>query len=1150
MQNNSIELKFVPIGGSYHVELRSSIAGQPSLVKDIDLPTFDSRQYCNYQAACLKLYDRLRLGVRSVTVLTSEELARIRGELVDAANNVLGTHERWTQSPAFAEIAAEIDRLSENLQVTISTDDIDLRRQPWHASSLFPPNTEVIFSGRNAKKIDRETQPHPEKIRILVILGNDKGISEGVKQDRLAIEKYCKKDVESEIETLYQPTKAALIAALADPEGWDIVLFSGHSKTDEHNVGHIEINATESLTIAELKEVLKPAIERRIQIFIFNSCDGLGLAPELEKMNIDRLIVMREPIPDAVAQRFLKNFLRAFTRGARFDDAVKIARQQLVELEDDYPYASWLPIVIQNRLVSSSTWQELGKIGSPFKGLAAYTEDDAGNFYGREETIERYANLVAQVCLLPIIGASGSGKSSLVQAGLIPKLRQDPKCQWQILTMRPGLNPLAALTQAIAKVDRANLETIELDIDLKSDPHLLTQKLAQIRLPQHRLLLFIDQFEELFTQSDDEPTRQVFLKSLADAVSNAPNFVLVFTLRNDFLPTLQNDRQDNDFRQLLEQYSPQLVGSMNREQLRAAITKPVEQLGVEFEGGLVERLLQDVGTNEGSLPLLQLVLYLLWKNVQRRKLTHECYEQIGGKEGLRNVLVNLADNVYSGFAEQGKAKEFKQVFLRLVTIGDTNKQNTRRIATRQEIDTDNKANWQEIVEPLLKARLLKTDLNEQGKEIVEVIHETLIQSWQQLAIWIDKHRQELERIGEIEAAAIKWDRNTRAKEDLWGGKKLKEARKFSTAAERIFPLPQVADDFLVAGRRQSSKQQRWYIGWSMVLGLLLALLVWKFQSRQTAIAEASDLASDAKFQPQMDSLVAAIKAERILQGQQVSDPNVLDILHTAFDKFDKQNRLNGHQDSVNSVSFSPNGKTLASGSRDKTIKLWDLASGKEIRTLSGHQEGVNSVSFSPDGKTLASGSDDKSIKLWDLTSGKEPRTLSGHKKRVNSVSFSPDGKTLASVSLNNTIKLWNLSTGAESRTLSGDREPDWSLSYESDWLSFSQNPDSSVSFSPDGKTLASGSWNETIKLWDLATGKRLRTLSGHQSFVNSVSFSPDGKTLASGSADKTIKLWGSSNWNVDALMDRSCDWARAYLENNINVSQSDKHLCDGIGTKK
>jgi serine/threonine protein kinase len=200
--------------------------------------------------------------------------------------------------------------------------------------------------------------------------------------------------------------------------------------------------------------------------------------------------------------------------------------------------------------------------------------------------------------------------------------------------------------------------------------------------------------------------------------------------------------------------------------------------------------------------------------------------------------------------------------------------------------------------------------------------------------------------------------------------------------------------------------------------------------------------------------------------------------------------LTGHSSFVQSLAFSPDGRTLASGSCDKMIKLWDVQTQRQIATLTGRSNSVRSVAFSPDGRTLASGTEDKTIKLWDVQTRREIATLTGHSDWVNSVAISPDGRTFATGSLDKTIKLWDVQTQREIATLTG----------HSNWVN-------SVAFSPDSRTLASGSGDDTIKLWDVQTQREIATLTGRSNSVRSVAFSPDGRTLASGSDDKTIKLW-------------------------------------------
>ena len=773
-------------------------------------------------------------------------------------------------------------------------------------------------------------------------------------------------------------------------------------------------------------------------------------------------------------------------------------------------------------------------IASPYRGLSVFEEQDAAFFFGREAAttalLERMSQLVGGVGLLVVSGVSGAGKSSLLRAGVLPRIREaglaaaPEAVSWPCLVFTPTRAPLDELALRVAVLAGADAAAVRRGLEASPDWFALTARQTALARPpgpaedlegpaagrdqpprRQRLLLVVDQFEELFTQCADEGQRRAFITALHAAGSaghgpdQTPGALVILGVRADF------EARCADYPQLAGPVQDRyLVTSMTERQLRMAITEPAKKAGSKVDDDLAGLLLTEVRDGRpgafgaGVLPLLSHALDQAWRCRTGAAVTLADYERAGGIEG---AVADSAQRAYDHLtpAQQAAAR---QVFLRL-TATSSDGVDTAARATRAELtDGDNAAETQDVeavLEAFAAERLLTL-----AAGTVEISHEALLTAWPLLRdTWLaDTHADRIVRT-RLHNSAAEWARHSRDPSYLYSGSLLQSAA--ATAARigadpaRHPPLSQTERDFLHASAHTHRRRVRRRQG----LVALLTVLVIGFASATVVAVRAGQQATR-----QLHVVTSGLlQSQSRLVGD--GDPTLSKLLSVAAWRINPSSTarsamlaaaarpgiavLGNQGTQVTSVTFSPDGKTLASGSADYTVWLWDVATRQQIGLPLSNTGPVNSVAFSPDGKTLASGNADGTVRLWNMATPlpTSSRLINGQTS-VNSVAFSPDGKTLASGNADGTVRLWNMATPlpTSSRLING------------------QTSVNSVAFSPDGKTLATGGADDTVRLWDVATRHQLgHPLIGQGDQVTSVAFSPDGKTLASGSADDTVWLW-------------------------------------------
>ena len=794
----------------------------------------------------------------------------------------------------------------------------------------------------------------------------------------------------------------------------------------------------------------------------------------------------------------------------------------------------------------------------PYKGLAAYQPEDAGFFYGRETLIDELARRLQQHQVLTVGGPSGSGKSSLVRAGLIPAIKAGAlfgRESWQVALFTPGRDPMAELYFQVAGTPSKDELSVSFE-DLLERPT-MARHLAWKDGVERPLVLCIDQFEELFTLAPPSQ-RDKFISAISAMTDPADSEVrVVIVVRADFygqcaqIPWLAEHITHNQV----------LVGPMNDIELRRAITEPARRSGLHVEGNLVDAIIHEAGHEAGSLPLVAHALVETWMRRQANLLTLEGFHAAGGVAG---AISQTAEATFEERFDDDERMATRRLFLRLVTPGPS-ATDTRRSIARSEIEQDSQPEvMRRAVACLTEARLLTVD-----DKTIQIAHEALLRTWPRLRRWIDESRDDLRMRQRISHAAAEWEAGDHDADLLYRGTPLLAA--LDWVEKNPDQLELVGREFLEASaetrarskamaaeREQRSRRLRRVAiaGLSLLaLGTTVASVVAFVEFRKAqhnerlaelATTEAQDrfagaLGAVAHGLVEKDPLLSLVLgAEAVARAQAAPPAYDARVAMVVARRFLERGGpfLVGSPIAAGDalvIALSPDGKRLATGQRDGTIELFDTKNGSRIEpSLLGHTGGIWDLEFGPNGRWLASAGADGVIRLWDLDS-RQSTKLGEIDDVVMGICFSPSGATLASANGDGTVRLWDVARGTPmgeplaKRTLAfkvieftpdgqglvaGNNDGNiygWALPSREPLFEPIRGPDTShlsrLVFSSDGTWMAATSTDGTAIVLDFPGGQSLGRAFGLGGRIGAVEFASDGRTLIGGSGDGTVRLW-------------------------------------------
>ncbi len=838
----------------------------------------------------------------------------------------------------------------------------------------------------------------------------------------------------------------------------------------------------------------------------------------------------------------------------RYDSALALAQDFASILSNDPNTLAETDSSTLDILSISQHEDDVVQASNPYKGLRAFQTVDANDFFGRDDLIDQ---LISHLSLsgkrndfLAVVGPSGSGKSSVVKAGMIPRIQAgalDQEVNWYTAEIVPGTHPMEELEVALLAVSTSEIPDLY-DI-LTKDERGLVRAVKRIIPENSEFVLFIDQFEEAFTLITNNDERLHFLNSIINAVEDERSRIkIILTLRADFYdrPLLYAE-----FGNLIRQHT-ELVLPLNEAELKASIEGPAERVGVKLEAGLVNAIINDVAEQPGALPLLQYALTELFERRQGRTMLLSDYQDIGGTTG---ALARRAEELYQSFNAEEQAAT-RQMFLRLVTLGEGSDDTRRRVLQSELLSLNRQSNaMPKIIQQFGKFRLLTFDHDPQTRSsTIEVAHEALIRQWERVRAWLDENREALRMHRRLTSATEEWNQTRRDASFLARGIRLQQFEALANDSdialnevettfltmsveareerERLEVERQEREEALEERARQRLQLLASVMAVAAVIAIGLSIFAFNAQQRaeeQANIAEnnastatvaqglavnsansaATSAAEALENEAEARALALAANARNAsslgdpqlalvlaLEAEQAFSPPPVDILRTLSTITYAPGptaRYENHAGSVTSVEFSDDSQYIISSSVDGSVRVINNQTKEEVLVVTIDDGWLYDAAIHPDNTTIAAAASDGNVYVWSFPVGNLLYTLTGHRDEVMTVDYSPDGRFIASGGADHDIILWSLSDRAMVRTLSG---------HEGVVLN--------VVFGPDGSRIASSSADETlgdvgddavdrtVRIWDANTAEELIVINPESGFVRALDFSPTGDTISYG----------------------------------------------------